>query len=181
MHHLANRRRIIGLAGAAGAGKDTVANLIPGARRVGFADPLYEGLSALLGLPESILRDRRTKELPIAGLGRSPRELLQTLGTDWGREMVAPDVWLRIAYWRWERAAAEGAAVIAVPDVRFANEAQAIREQGGEVWLVHRPDVAPVEAHASEAGLPLGLIDRLIANTGTVDQLRERVETTFAR
>jgi len=38
-----------------------------------------------------------------------------------------------------------------------------------------------VAAHESEAGLPLRLIDRLVVNDGTVDQLRERVEQTFSR
>jgi len=52
---------------------------------------------------------------------------------------------------------------------------------GGQVWLIHRPEVEPVAAHESEAGIPLGWIDRLIVNNGTVDQLRERVEATFNR
>ena len=95
--------------------------------------------------------------------------------------MVCHDIWLRVAYWRWEQAAAAGLGLIVVPDVRFANEARQIRSEGGEVWLIHRPGVEPVAAHSSEAGLPLRLVDRLIVNDGTVDQLRERVEATFNR
>jgi hypothetical protein len=41
--------------------------------------------------------------------------------------------------------------------------------------------VAPVAAHASESGLPLKSIDRLVSNAGTVDQLRERVAATWAK
>ena len=172
-------RRLIGLTGAAGAGKDLVATLIPGALRIAFADPLYEGLAAMLGIPEALLRSRATKEAPLAGLGRSPRQLLQTLGTDWGRQMVSPDIWLQAAYWRWEKASAAGHSFVVVPDVRFANEARLIHDQGGEVWLIHRPHLEPVAAHVSEAGLPLGQIDRLLVNDGSVEQLRERVGATL--
>ena len=172
-------RRIIGFCGPAGAGKDLAASMVPGACRIAFADPIYQGLSTMLGIPEGVLRDRSAKEQPIVGIGASPRQLLQTLGTEWGRQMIRDDIWLRVAYWRWEQAAAAGLGLIVVPDVRFENEARQIRSEGGEVWFVHRPGVEPVTAHSSEAGLPLKLIDRLIVNDGTVDQLRERVEATF--
>jgi hypothetical protein len=174
-------RHIIGFTGPAGAGKDLAASMVPGGHRIAFADPLYQGLSAMLGIPEGLLRARSTKEVPLVDFGASPRELLQTLGTEWGRRMVRHDIWLRVAWWRWEQAAAAGHGVIVVPDVRFANEARQIRSEGGEVWWIHRPGVEPVAAHESEAGLPLRLIDRLIVNDGTVDQLRERVEATFSR
>lgn len=174
-------RHIIGFTGPAGAGKDLAASMIPGGHRIAFADPLYQGLAAMLGVPEGVLRDRSAKERPLAGFGASPRQLLQTLGTEWGRQMICPDIWLRVAFWRWEQAAAAGLGVIVVPDVRFANEARQIRSEGGEVWMIHRPGVEPVAAHESEAGLPLRLIDRLVVNDGTVDQLRERVEATFSR
>jgi hypothetical protein len=172
-------RHIIGFTGLAGAGKDLAASMVPGACRVAFADPIYRGLSTMLGVPEAELRDRSAKERPLAGFGASPRQLLQTLGTEWGRQMICPDIWLRVAFWRWEQAAAAGLGVIVVPDVRFPNEARQIRSEGGEVWMIHRPGVEPVAAHESEAGLPLRLIDRLIVNDGTVDQLRERVVATF--
>jgi hypothetical protein len=173
------KRRIIGLTGAAGAGKDLAASMVPGACRVAFADPIYQGLSTMLGVLEAELRDRSAKERPIVGLGASPRQLLQTLGTEWGRQMVRDDIWLRVAFWRWEQLAAGGVSLIVVPDVRFENEARLIHGQGGEVWLIHRPELEPVATHVSEAGIPLGQIDKLIVNDGTVDQLRERVEATL--
>lgn len=174
-------RRIIGFTGPAGAGKDLAASMVPGGYRIAFADPLYQGLSTMLGIPEGLLRDRSAKERTLVDFGASPRQLLQTLGTDWGRQMIRHDIWLRVAFWRWEQAAAAGHGVIVVPDVRFENEARQIRSEGGEVWMIHRTGVEPVAAHCSEAGLPLGLVDRLVVNDGTVDQLRERVVATFSR
>lgn len=174
-------RRLIGITGPAGAGKDAVASMIPGARRIGFSDPLYDGLAAMLGVRPDALRDRRQKEAPMPGVGASPRRLLQTLGTEWGRQTIADGLWVTLARDRWDRAWASGAGTIVVPDVRFTNEADAIREAGGQVWLVHRPDLVPIAAHVSEAGLPLRLVDRLVVNAGTLEDLRARVEETLQR
>lgn len=165
------RRRIIGIAGRAGAGKNTVAEMIPGASVVGFADPLYEGLAAMLGVPEDMLRSRRNKETPLKWLGKSPRELMQTLGTEWGRGMVAQDIWLRLAKRRIETYGG----TIVFSDVRFDNEAEWIRNQGGEVWLVER-DQETHHTHSSEAGISPHLIDRVIDNRGTLEQTRMLVE-----
>jgi len=165
------RRRIIGIAGRAGAGKNTVADMIPGAAVFGFADPLYEGLAAMLGVPEDMLRSRRNKETPLAWLGKSSRELMQTLGTEWGRGMVAQDIWLRLAKRRIETYGG----TIVFSDVRFDNEAEWIRNQGGEVWLVER-DQETHHTHSSEAGISPHLIDRVIDNRGTLEQTRMLVE-----
>jgi hypothetical protein len=172
-------RVLIGLTGPAGCGKDTVAAMIPESHRIGFADPLYQGLSAMLGIPEHILRARGQKEVPLERLGKSPRHLLQTLGTEWGRDLVHPNIWLELAFWRWEAAAARGQRVIVVPDVRFRNEAEAIRAEGGEVWMVHRESVTPVASHSSETGLDARLIDRLVVNNAGLDDLRRIVAETY--
>ena len=166
-----DRRRIIGIAGRAGAGKNTVAEMIPGAAVFGFADPLYEGLAAMLGVPEDMLRSRRNKETPLKWLGKSPRELMQLLGTEWGRGMVAQDIWLRLAKRRIETYGG----TIVFSDVRFDNEAEWIRNQGGEVWLVER-DQETHHTHSSEAGISPHLIDRVIDNRGPLEQTRMLVE-----
>jgi len=174
------RHRLIGLCGPAGCGKDTVAEMIPDSCRIAYADPLYRGISAMLGIPEHILRDRSQKEKALERIGKSPRQLLQTIGTEWGRNLVSTTIWVDVAVWSWERASADGHEVIVVPDVRFPNEAKAIRDKGGEVWLVHRPDVSPVAGHVSETGIPLSQIDRLVSNAGTLDELMVRVHATLA-
>ncbi len=163
---------IIGLTGPAGCGKTTVAGMVEGGVVIQLADPLYSGLAVMLGVDESILRNRASKESPLPGLGRSPRQLLQTLGTEWGREHVGEDVWLRIAGRRIASLQAAGAAVVVIADVRFPNEAEWIRAQGGEVWRIVREPATQAAAHASEQGIPPELIDRTIDNTGTPEQTR---------
>jgi hypothetical protein len=174
------RPRIIGLTGPAGCGKTFVAGMVPDAVVVGLADPIYAALASILGIPETVLRQRATKERPIEWLGKSPRQLLQTLGTDWGRMLVAEDLWLRIARRRIEELAATGAGTIVIADVRFDNEAALVHEMGGEVWLVDRRPATEAAPHVSEAGLSQRLIDRVIDNTGTPEQTRANVAAILA-
>lgn len=172
--------RIIGLAGPAGCGKNLVASMVPDAVVIQLADPIYAALSAMLGIPDTVLRQRATKERPIDWLGKSPRQMLQTLGTDWGRTLVAEDIWLRIARRRIEELAASGVSTVVIADVRFDNEARMVQEMGGEVWGVDRGPTAGVSPHVSEAGLSPGMVDRVIDNTGTPDQTRANVAAILA-
>ena len=170
---------LIGLCGPAGAGKNTVAELLTDSNggpfaQIAFADPLYECVSTITGLPVARLKDRDVKETVIPWLGKSPRQMLQTLGTEWGRGTVHPEIWIRIAM---ERAAQHlNFNGVVITDVRFDNEAQAIVDAGGEVWRVTRPGwrclAEEAAAHQSEAGVSDHLITRTIDNSGTLDELR---------
>lgn len=173
--------RLIGLTGPAGAGKNLVASMVPDAVVIQLADPIYAGLALMLGVEEQMLRARSTKEQPIEWLnGRSPRQLLQTLGTDWGRRLVADDLWLTLAARRIDQLEHAGAPAVVIADVRFDNEAEMIRERGGEVWRVDRPPAAAAAEHVSEAGISPALIDRVIDNHGTPDATRARVLAILA-
>jgi hypothetical protein len=172
-------RRIIGITGRAGAGKNAVASMIPGAFVIGMADPLYAMLAAMLGIPEPILRQRECKETVVPWLGKSVRELLQTLGTEWGRGMVCSDVWLRLLGRRLAMLAEQGICLIAVADVRFENEVEYLRGIGGEIWHVRRPGLDAPASHASEAGVGVAAGDVVIDNGGTLDGLRVSVMGAF--
>jgi len=166
---------LIGITGRAGAGKNAVASMIPGAFVVGLADPLYAMLSVGLDIPEAVLRQRKFKESTIPWLGKSVRQLLQTLGTEWGRDSVCDDIWIQLLDRRIKRLGESGIKAIAVADVRFENEAAWIRERGGEVWHVLRPDIDGCSPHSSESGIRLDDRDYVIDNAGTMDQLRQAV------
>lgn len=164
------RPAVIGFAGHAGSGKNAAAEALGGVV-IGFADPLYAAISAMLGVPESQLRARSTKELPMA-CGRSPRDLLRTLGTEWGREYVREDIWVWRARQRIAEAAKAGASSVAVCDVRFKNELEFIRgELGGQVWWIERPGTAAGE-HVSDVSLTAQDCDRIVQNAGSLDHLR---------
>lgn len=179
---------LIGLAGRAGSGKDTVAEMVASAvglmgeraQVTGFAEPLYEAVSAITGIPVHQLHDRRFKEEIIPWLGKSPRQLLQTLGTEWGRNTIHPDLWVRVTM---EKVRAAPGTTFLITDVRFDNEARAIRGAGGRVFRVIRPGheclAAGAAQHESEAGVNDGLIDGVIVNDGTLEQLRQCVHRSI--
>jgi cytidylate kinase len=178
---------LIGICGAAGSGKDEVATVLVekfGYIRNKFADPLYEMVAAMTGYTVSQLQDRRLKEKPIGWLdSKTPRQLLQTLGTDWGRTMVHSEVWIRSVQRRVERALEDGRYSV-ITDLRFDNEAEWVRNNGGVVWRVERDvpgDVACLSPHASEQGVRDELVDTVIANTGTLEQLRSHVAEVCGR
>lgn len=175
---IAKKPRVVGVAGRAGSGKNAVAAMIPGAAVIQLADPLYAAVAVMLGVPEALLRHRAYKSAPLPGIGKTPRQLLQTLGTEWGRHLVGEDVWIRMAERRIEQFAAAGVTVVAIADVRFENEAEWVRARGGEIWHVYRHGLAD-DDHASEAGIKVEAADRVIDNSGTLDDLRQAVQAAF--
>ena len=84
--------KLIALTGPKQVGKSTVATAIADTldaetHILSFADPMRAMLQAM-GVDLLSLVDQSKKESPIAGIGKSPRHLMQTLGTDWGRGMI---------------------------------------------------------------------------------------------
>jgi hypothetical protein len=138
--------RLIGIVGAAGAGKSSVATYLQeycGAKRIRLADGLKRMLRCLGLTHEQV--DGSEKLQPVALLcGKTPRKAMQTLGTGWGREMIGNDLWVNIAVMSVTREWMNNPdQLIIIDDVRHANEVAAIRELGGEIWTVRNPRVEP--------------------------------------
>lgn len=171
---------IIGLQGYGGAGKSTVANYL--AERHGFARrhikfPLAKMFVSLLidsGLGEThdqieryVNGDLKRQPIPELG-GRSPTEIQQFLGTQFGRDFIDPDLWLNI-WSRW----AEGHENVVQESVRFANEAA----RCDVIWEIRRPGFGPLNDHVSEA-LP-ARADVFIDNIGTEADLHRVIEVAL--
>lgn len=176
---------LVGLTGAAGAGKGSVAAVMLAAggwSEIGFADPLYAAVEAITGIPQGDLRDRRMKEQTIPWLGKSPREMLQLLGTEYGRKAISESLWVDRAMRRVAENEASGLSTV-ITDVRFDNEAAAIRAAGGVVWRVSRPGhkclAGGTDKHESEAGVSVSHIDAEVLNTGTLEDLRHAVDAAI--
>lgn len=167
--------RLIGITGLAGNGKDTVRRMLEENHEfvgLAFADPIRQMLGALLaenGISTEWMYERDLKERPIPCLGVSYRELAQRLG-DWGRA-ISPDFWLRIAGEFIVDQRRQGERLFVISDVRFVNEAQWIKDAGGEVWRIDRPSAEPVRDHESERQVLAIQPDRVIDNSGTVEGL----------
>lgn len=170
-------KKLIGLVGRARVGKDTVAEylweqytLLPYA----FAVPVKDMLEPVFG----DLFYRGDREQPIEWLGKSPRQLMQTLGTDWGRDMIHPDLWVLIADQQWKNY--PGRAGMVFTDVRFRNEAEWVLREGGTLIHLVRPDAELVNAHASEQVDLADMCDFTIENTGTIEDLYTQVDGVMA-
>lgn len=164
-----NFPRVIALTGVAGSGKSTVAGMLHdyGYTLVKFAAPLKAMIRAL-GFGDEEIEGWR-KEIPIDFLcGKTPRQAMQTLGTEWGRKCIGEDFWVNA----WMQDARRFRHVV-VDDCRFPNEAQAVRQMGGVIWSIEgRGGIAG--NHASEAGIG-SAPDRVIVNKGPVTELRAAV------
>ena len=159
---------VIGLAGPKGSGKSTIAGALakgaaPHARRLRFADGLKRMLLALGLTAEQIDGPDKDKPCDLLG-GCTPRHAMQTLGTEWGRDMIASNLWVNACM---QQIVASNALVHVIDDVRFANEAEAIRKRGGVVIEVVRLGHVYNPEHTSEIGLPEHLVDYSITNDGT--------------
>ena len=164
---------LIGLVGRARVGKDTAAEYLveSGFRSGSFADPLKDMLETVFG-PHFRSGDR---EQPIEWLGKSPRELMQTLGTEWGRDCVHRDLWVLLAHRRWQSIKSKCAGMV-FTDVRFENEAGWITSQGGYLIEVTRSSAQPVNPHSSEQADLSELCDFRVENEGTFNHLYVQLE-----
>jgi hypothetical protein len=201
--HVEGKSMIIGIMGNAGAGKDTIANFLTIAQdfeKISFADPMKRFCRDIFGFSYGQLwGPKEKKETPDPRWdGLTPRKALQLLGTEWGRH-CHPDLWIRhairtaqtilndpsLAY------CAEAGIVqlldgphakgVAFADCRFVNEFKAIKDAGGKMVRVYRPGYDG-DTHRSETeqrSLPDDAFDYVIHNTGTLDDLANKVHEMY--
>jgi hypothetical protein len=163
---------LVAIAGKARVGKDTVGRYLAqnyNFEHFYFARPLKQMLEHGLDLREVDFQTTEEKERIIPELGRSYRYLAQKLGTEWGRNMVHPQLWVKLIEMRWQRLqAASLNARLVLTDCRFDNEAEWVRDAGGVVVHIQGSGQfgmsEEAKAHSSEAGVTFVDGDRLLWN-----------------
>ena len=141
---------IIGLCGLIGAGKGTVSDILveQGFTKVSFADKLKDGVADIFGWDRALLegdtdesrqwREQRDDfwsaetEMEI-----TPRLVLQLFGTDCMRNGFYEGIWVSTL----KKRIIDHTGDYVIPDVRFRNEQNMIRELGGQIWRVQRGDI----------------------------------------
>ena len=168
-------QKVIGISGKAGSGKGVASNyLVAGAgfTLVKFAGPLKTMMRSL-GLGDAHIEGSE-KEKPSALLnGHTPRWAMQSLGTEWGRDCMGEEFWVN----QWHRIASDVLdfnGFVVADDVRFENEAAAIRQMGGLVIEFNRPGITSDDDHMSENGVTPDLV---IINDGSVEDLCTKIDT----
>jgi len=178
------RARIVGIAGPKGSGKSTAAAVLRsefGFRRQGFADQLKSMLYRI-GLDHAQLFGDKKEEPSDLLCGRTPRHAMQTLGTEWGRDLIHPDLWVRATMFELHRALQawepSEPMLIVIDDVRFENEVKALKRAGAIFWHVRR-EGCHFSEHASEAGVAPERLDRILNNDGNIEGFRELVREAW--
>lgn len=209
---------LIGLGGQLRAGKDAVAEYLRDEHDfvvMGMSDALNEALLKLNPIigsigeygPSSISHDIRYKDLHdevgYVEAKKNPevRRLLQVLGTEVGRDMIDPDVWVDIAVQKIRAHWAEGKKVV-ITAMRFPNELKMLQRMGGlSIWIdrpaesrfkglesfegTEIPDKgvkadrlasSAIQGHVSENSVSEKDFMTLIVNDGTLEKLYENVE-----
>ncbi|MDD3759156.1 MAG: hypothetical protein PHN76_13500 [Advenella sp.] len=182
---------VIGLAGRARAGKNTVAEILQsidsGFCQCAFADALRVEVIDAFRVSSDLfnnddLKERKDLALAIVrcddvefidrmtALGhnliapRTPREIMQLWGTEYRRNQDSY-YWIdRLSAFIHEQIKS-GARKFVVTDVRFEDEAQFIKQMNGSVWLIQRnqSDSKPA-GHKSEHIQDISCIDKIITN-----------------
>lgn len=173
-------RLIIGLAGKARAGKDSVADILVkhfAFIKMSSVDPLKKSLSILTGYPIEHFNADAMKDVPLEFWGKSGREFTQDMGM-FLREKYGDDFLLRrleLAMCNTEK----GFKRIALTNCRFDNETEWVRKQGGIVFHVDGKyegmTTIPNSDHATERGVTRLPGDMVISNSGTLTDLKKEV------
>lgn len=180
---------LVGLHGYAGSGKDTVANILIekyGYRRMAFADKLKEftvALNPIIHLSDN-LNDDITLDDVLQNYSSfeeakrddpSIRVELQNIGTAC-RKVFGKDFWVNLvlppdsSFRQFE--------TVVIPDVRYANEVDAVHDMCGVVIRVSRPGYGPVNDHVSERELDC---DLTIENNGSLEDLVKNVSLAYSQ
>ncbi|MBC6606858.1 hypothetical protein H8B13_08510 [Hymenobacter sp. BT188] len=177
---------LLGISGKRGSGKDTVARLIQQLQPernwqiLSFGDAIKAVCATLAGeaIAPYYYQDGKAQLLPI--FERTRGEMLQQVGH--ALRAWEPEIWVKAFFARLP----EDQFVI-VPDVRFANEADPIRERGGLMLrlegdpLQQRGDGTRDDNHPSETVMDAyPHFATIIHNNGSQEELKEQVLALLA-
>lgn len=177
---------IIGLSGYARSGKDTVAGMLMGLHgyeRVAFADKIRELLYEMDPLVMHNYMDFRLQDV-IDSKGweiaktefPEVRRLLQDLGVG-ARKLFGDTFWVDQVVGQFGHSWWGYDTNVVITDVRFINEAQAIKGKGGQIWRINRPGTEAINDHVSEHDLDGWDFDVVIENDSDMPALIKKIKT----
>ena len=183
-----------------------------------FADKLKDIVCLLIGCTRQQLEDRNFKEKDLGeewnkivhpiinGFSKedidlveklTPRKILQLLGTECGRHIVHPNIWVNALFADIDKELNANPNYnkkgFIITDVRFPNEADAVKDREGIIIRIERNDyifdengkrIIPTKEyintnnkqHESETALDNYKFDYVINNNGTINNLVDKVK-----
>lgn len=179
--------KLIGFTGKMGSGKSTAIQHLKDKYTVcniKFAQPLYD----IQEYAYRRIHDVYTRPADFV----KDRKLLQFLGTEWGRGMVGDTVWVDL--WKKEisnrgqyNSLFEVDELITCDDIRFDNEAEAIKALGGILVRIEsdkanqRIDTTSgIVNHPSEQGISEKYIDFTIENNDSIKEFEAQIDLVYS-
>jgi hypothetical protein len=143
------------------------------AKKIPFAWKLKQichDLYAWDGLREPEFYDtpdgEKFRDIKLPTIGKTPVEIWVAMGTPAVRNNVYMDTWINFVL-----KSDHQADVIVIPDVRFPNEVQAIRDAGGWLAKIVRPGYGPRDTVADKALVGWDGWDAVIGRSGEMREL----------
>lgn len=162
------------------AGKSTLAGFLEesGYRRTPFAEPLKRIVGSLLhstGCAAEEAHERlygALKEDPVEAFNNlSTRDVMQLFGTEFGRDMINPDLWVLIMRQRIHNAREYGINLV-IDDLRFPNEYSMLKSEGAMLVKIAGPRMLKPSEHRSDGALEGYEWHLHVENNGSPGQLR---------
>lgn len=153
-----------------------------------YAGKLKDIASHLTGIDIEDFEDQEFKktkldpEWNVHGMPMTVREFLQKLGTDALRDGLHTNVWVNALFADYRCVPADRAPGgwdcdnWIITDVRFPNEAKAIKDRGGIIIRIDRPGVIAINNHPSEISLDDWSFDYKLVNNSDLISLKFNVQ-----
>jgi hypothetical protein len=164
---------LIGLTGKKRSGKDTIADYLVynyDFKKLSFATPIKQMLKIIIN-DNKFTEDNKEEVIP--NLGVNYRYLMQTLGTNWGRDLINDNLWINFLINEIPKHK-----LVVVSDIRFDNEAKAIIKLCGKIIKVER-NIDILDDHISENDVDDKYISKIIYNDKSLKDLYINVESVL--
>lgn len=174
---------LLGICGRMQSGKDTLGEYLvreQDYRRMAFADKVKEAVVAFdplmqageLGGVIRLSSYRMPYETPVELCNRIKntvpelRRAMQAMGDEVGRQLFGPTFWIDQVLVDAQKYRGR----VVITDVRYPNEADAIKAAGGYMMRITRPGLVMASNHPSESMVDECKVDYEVVNDGTLEQ-----------
>jgi hypothetical protein len=178
----------IGITGPAQSGKDTVYSILKEVfgdkcQRFSFADKLKYSVASLFDISREVVDYLKISQdlcvdikayprgIPPVHRLMTMREILQRYGTEAHRNIFGKDFWVEQLFKDVED---DKNMLFVITDVRFDNEAKAIKDRKGFIIRLTRNGTGNMK-HASEVPIAMDLVNVVINNDGSIEDLKNNI------
>ena len=173
---------IIGIFGKKGHGKDTIADYLVNYHnfhKLTYAETIKKICKEIFSLSEDQLNNHTLKEEIDPRWNKSPRQIMQLIGTDLFRKTFSEDIWVNILCEKAKKLLLEGKNIV-ISDIRHSNELEKLFTLSNHVLILQvirdikdeKEDNHPTEQFHYEEKLPI----HKIYNT-TLEELYVQIDS----